>query len=191
LFSLRDMTKPGVDLRGEVKAGERVFLARGVVPGTPERGTLRGNSLFERMLAPFTAEQTPMDGIPGDHPRKGIPEPLFQEMRHLAARGARMPDLLRLLRERLGREAAYERPEKKRTGPLNKGPVLFFSGRSMARAWPRISWPLLACPWVRLLRWGMGTRLLRGISNGRIQGLIDPEIRREKQRRLRTPGEGP
>ena len=92
MVSLRDITKPGVAIRGEVKAGELVFLVRAVWPGTPERGTLRGNSLFEQKLAHFTAGQTPMDMIPGDHPRKGIAEALVQELRHQAARGARVPD---------------------------------------------------------------------------------------------------
>jgi hypothetical protein len=132
---------------------------------TPVRvllGPLGGNYLFERMLAHFTAEQTPMDVIPGDHPRKGISEPLVQELRHQAARGARVPDLLRLPHERLGREAAYERPEKKRTGPLNSRVLSSFFPAALGQG-PGQVFPGRLClaPGCGCSDGGMGTRLLR------------------------------
>src|SRR5438309_2336429 len=43
----------------------------------------------------------------GDIPMKGVSESLVEELRRNAAHGANVPDLLRLLHERLGHEATY------------------------------------------------------------------------------------
>jgi hypothetical protein len=66
LFSMRDTTKPGIDIMGEVKGGELEFMVRAVVRGTNERGTLSGSYMFERMLAHFASEQTTVDVIQGN-----------------------------------------------------------------------------------------------------------------------------
>jgi hypothetical protein len=66
LFSMRDTTKPGIDIMGEVKGGELEFMVRAVLKGTGERGTLGGSYMFERMLAHFASEKTAIDVIGGN-----------------------------------------------------------------------------------------------------------------------------
>jgi hypothetical protein len=66
LFSMRDTTKPGIDILGEVKGGNLVFMVRAVLKGTGERGTLGGRYMFERMLAHFASEKTAIDVIEGN-----------------------------------------------------------------------------------------------------------------------------
>jgi hypothetical protein len=66
LFSMRDTTKPGIDVMGEVKGGELGFMARAVLKDTAERGTLSGSYMFERMLAHFASENTAIDVIQGN-----------------------------------------------------------------------------------------------------------------------------
>jgi hypothetical protein len=66
LFSMKDTTKPGIDIMGEVKGGELEFMVRAVLKGTGERGTLSGSYMFERMLAHFASEQTAIDVIQGN-----------------------------------------------------------------------------------------------------------------------------
>jgi hypothetical protein len=65
-FSMRDATKPGIDIMGEVKGGELEFMVRAVLKGTGERGTLDGSYMFERMLAHFASEKTAIDVIQGN-----------------------------------------------------------------------------------------------------------------------------
>jgi hypothetical protein len=66
LFSMRDTTKPGIDIMGEVKGGELEFMVRAVLKGTGERGTLGGTYMFDRMLAHFASENTAIDVIQGN-----------------------------------------------------------------------------------------------------------------------------
>jgi hypothetical protein len=66
LFSMRDTSRPGIDIMGEVRAGELAFMVRGVLHGTGERGTLSGRYMFDRMLAHFAAEGTAIDVIQGN-----------------------------------------------------------------------------------------------------------------------------
>jgi hypothetical protein len=66
LFSMRDTTKPGIDIMGAVKGGELEFMVRAALKGTGERGTLSGSYLFERMLAHFASENTAIDVIQGN-----------------------------------------------------------------------------------------------------------------------------
>jgi hypothetical protein len=66
LFSMRDTTKPGIDIMGEVRGGELEFMVRAVVKGTGERGTLSGSYMFEWMLAHFASERTTIDVIQGN-----------------------------------------------------------------------------------------------------------------------------
>ncbi len=66
LFSMRDSTKPGIDIMGEVKGGELEFMVRAVLKGTGERGTLGGTYMFDRMLAHFASENTAIDVIQGN-----------------------------------------------------------------------------------------------------------------------------
>jgi hypothetical protein len=104
LFSMRDGTKPGIDIMAEVKGGELEFMVRAVLKGTGERGTLGGSYMFERTLAHFASEKTAIDVIV---PMKGVSESLVEELRHNASQGASVPELLRLLHGRLGHEATY------------------------------------------------------------------------------------
>jgi hypothetical protein len=66
LFSMKDTTKPGIDIMGEVTAGELAFMARAVLKGTGERGTLSGSYMFERMLAHFAFVKTMIEVIQGN-----------------------------------------------------------------------------------------------------------------------------
>jgi hypothetical protein len=66
LFSLRDTTKPGIDIMGEVKGSELEFMVRAVLKGTGERGTLSGSYMFERMLAHFSSVKTAINVIQGN-----------------------------------------------------------------------------------------------------------------------------
>jgi hypothetical protein len=66
LFSMRDTTKPGIDIMGGVAAGELEFMVRAVLKGTGDRGTLSGGYMFERMLAHFASEKTAIDVIQGN-----------------------------------------------------------------------------------------------------------------------------
>ncbi len=66
LFSIKDTTKPGIDIIGEVTGGELVFVVRAVLKGTAKRGTLSGSYLFERMLAHFASQKTAIDVIQGN-----------------------------------------------------------------------------------------------------------------------------
>lgn len=66
LFSMRESTKPGIDILGEVKDGELAFMVRAVLKGTGERGTLSGRYMFERMLAHFASVNTAINAIQGN-----------------------------------------------------------------------------------------------------------------------------
>jgi hypothetical protein len=66
LFSMRDTTKPGIDIAGEVVGGELVFMVRAVQKVTGDRGTLSGSYMFERMLAHFASQKTAIDVIQGN-----------------------------------------------------------------------------------------------------------------------------
>jgi hypothetical protein len=66
LFSMRDSTKPGSDILGEVKGGELEFMVRAVLKDTGERGTLSGSYMFGRMLAHFASENTAINVIRGN-----------------------------------------------------------------------------------------------------------------------------
>jgi hypothetical protein len=66
LFSMRDTTKPGIDIMGEVTGGELAFMVRAVLRNTAERGTLSGSYMFDRMLAHFASENVTIDVIQGN-----------------------------------------------------------------------------------------------------------------------------
>jgi hypothetical protein len=65
LFSMRDRTKPGIDVMGEVQGGELAFIVRAVLKGSGARGTLSGSYMFERMLEHFRSQGTTIDVIQG------------------------------------------------------------------------------------------------------------------------------
>jgi hypothetical protein len=58
LFSMRDTTKPGIDVIGEVQGGELAFMVRAVLLATGERGALSGSYMFERMVEHFRSHGT-------------------------------------------------------------------------------------------------------------------------------------
>jgi hypothetical protein len=66
LFTMRDSTKPGIDIMGEVRGGELEFMVRAQLKDTGERGMLSGRYMFERMLAHFAAQKTVIDVFLGN-----------------------------------------------------------------------------------------------------------------------------
>jgi hypothetical protein len=98
---------------------------------------------------------------------KGLSEPLVQELRRKASRGASVADLLRLRHERLGSEAAYDTA-------LAKYFMAAFD---------------LPLPTVSPIG-GWAPDSSGEISDARIQELIYPEIMQKNQLWLQTPGEG-
>jgi hypothetical protein len=98
-------------------------------------------------------------------PMKEVSDTLVQELRRSASHGASVPDLLRLLHGRLGREAAY--------------------GTTLAKYFmAAFDLPLRAVSPIG----GWAPDSTGEISDARIQELIYPEIMQKKQLWLRTSG---
>lgn len=95
---------------------------------------------------------------------KGVSDSLVQELRRDASRGASVPDLLRMLHERLGHDAAY------RTALVK----CFMAAFDL---------PLRAVSPIG----GWAPDSTGEISDERIQELIYPEMMEKKQQWLQTP----
>jgi hypothetical protein len=98
---------------------------------------------------------------------QGVSDTLVQELRRQASEGVSVPDLLRLLHQRLGREAVY--------------------GATLAKyLMAAFDLPLRAVAPLG----GWAPDATGELSDARIQELIYPEIMRQKPRWLRTSGTG-
>jgi hypothetical protein len=103
----------------------------------------------------------------GDKQMKGVSEAIVQELRRKASEGASVPDLLRLLHDRLGKEAAYSTTLAKYFMDAFYLPL-------------RTAAPIGG--------WAPGSG--GDISDARIQELIHPEIIKKKHLWLHTPANG-